>query len=306
MNTIQSIDRADSESLSAAAPDTAEPWAEFGLARRRVETVLLHEIEAMVLFALGAGLDLPPEVLTTRSAPPEDGAPPQAATDPLVRLAALHLTLTRLIAPARGSTLVLLAEQRRLHPVLNAFGPVPQVRWMMAVAAISLALLLGIALSGDVNTENVGKGLLNLDGYKLVVVEIFLVAASAVGATLANLKCVNRYIADCTYDPRFDSSYWSRLVMGMISGVILSQVVFGSWIGSDSTGGATANGDLHGFGQPILAILGGFSAELVHDILTHLLGVVRNALGIRKSPIDPPPAEPPAPRAATVTSVPGS
>ena len=220
--------------------------------------------------------------------------------------AALHLTLTRLIAPARGSTLVLLAEQRRLHPVLNAFGPVPQVRWMMAVAAISLSLLLGIALSGDVNTENVGKGLLNLDGYKLVVVEIFLVAASAVGATLANLKCVNRYIADCTYDPRFDSSYWSRLVMGMISGVILSQVVFGSWIGSDSTGGATANGDLHGFGQPILAILGGFSAELVHDILTHLLGVVRNALGIRKSPIDPPPAEPPAPRAATVTSVPGS
>ncbi|HEX4366690.1 MAG TPA: hypothetical protein VH023_07665, partial [Rhodopila sp.] len=108
-------------------------------------------------------------------------------------------------------------------------------------------------------------------------------SASAVGATLANLKQLNRYISDCNYDPRYDSSYWSRLVMGMISGVILSQVVFGSVIGSDPTAVATAGGSaLAGFGQPILAILGGFSAELVHDVLSHLIGVIGNTLGLRK------------------------
>jgi hypothetical protein len=168
--------------------------------------------------------------------------------------------------------------------VLHAFGPVPQVRWMLAVAVLALLLLLGTALSGDVNPENVSKGLLNLRGTPLVEVEIFLVAASAVGATLANLKRLNRYISDCNYDPRYDSSYWTRLVMGLISGVILSQVVFGALVGGD-TGAANspAGNALLGFGQPILAILGGFSADLVHDVLTHLIGVIGNTLGLRKA-----------------------
>jgi hypothetical protein len=167
------------------------------------------------------------------------------------------------------------------------FGPVPQVRWMLATAVLSLVFLLGTALSGDVNPENIAKGLLNLRGVALIKVETFLVAASAVGATLANLKQLNRYISDCNYDPRYDASYWSRLVMGLISGVILSQVVFGSLIGGDGTAASHASGGaLEGFGQPILAIIGGFSAELVHDILTHLIGVIGNALGLRKA--DPP------------------
>ena len=182
---------------------------------------------------------------------------------------------------------MLLAEQRHCHPVLHAFGPVAQVRWMLAAAVLALLLLLGTALSGDVNPENVSKGLLNLQGMQLVVVETFLVAASAVGATLANLKRLNRYISDCNYDPRYDSSYWTRLVMGLISGVILSQVVFGAFVGPDGAGAsgaanAPAGSALLGFGQPILAILGGFSADLVHDVLTHLIGVIGNALGLRK------------------------
>lgn len=286
-------DRDGADNLTQATPPHAFIQTEVAVARQRVETTLLREIEAMVLFALGAGLDLPPEALATRQSAASDPDPsnpapsdplPDTGADPLVRLAALHLTLTRLIAPARGATLVLLAEQRKVHPTLQAFGPVPQVRWMLATAVISLMMLLGTALSGHVNPENIAKGLLNLEGHELILVEMFLVSASAVGATLANLKQLNRYISDCNYDPRYDSSYWSRLVMGMISGVILSQVVFGSVIGNDPTAttgpGASA---LAGFGQPILAILGGFSAELVHDVLSHLIGVIGNTLGLRKS-----------------------
>ena len=194
-------------------------------------------------------------------------------------------SLSKLIAPARGATLVLLADQKRRHPILYALGPVPQVRWMLTTAVLSLLLLLGIALSGDVNAENVSKGLLNLAGLQLAKIEMFLVAAAAVGATLANLKLLNRYISNCTYDPRYDSSYWTRLVMGLISGVILSQVVFSALVGHDSTAAGNAgNNALLGFGQPILAILGGFSADLVHDILTHLITVIGNTLGLRKQP----------------------
>jgi hypothetical protein len=286
MNSIHpaaSIDPREMESVVSltSIPGEMDVRTEVAATRQRVEKTLLREIEAMVLFALGAGFDLPPEALAVRQS---HAQPADAASDPVVRLAALHLTLTKLIAPARGATLVLLTEQRRRHPLVQAFGPVPQVRWMLATAVLSLLLLLGAALSGDVNPENVSKGLLNLQGAQLVVVEIFLVAASAVGATLANLKRLNRYISDCNYDPRYDSSYWTRLVMGLISGVILSQVVFSALIGTDSAAASNPNGSaLMGFGQPILAILGGFSAELVHDILTHLIKVIGDALGLRKS-----------------------
>jgi hypothetical protein len=238
----------------------------------------------MVLFALGAGLNLPPEALIRRQHPASDAPPPHTGAAQLLHLAELHLSLTKLIAPARGATLVLLADERRRHLVLNAFGPVPQVRWMMATAGLSLVLLLGTALSGSVNPENVSKGLLNLRGAQLAVVELFLVAAAAVGATLANLKRLNRYVSDCTYDPRYDSSYWTRLVMGMISGVILSQMVFSSLVGGDSSSANNSvSSGLSGFGQPILAILGGFSADLVHDILTHLISVIGNTLGLGKA-----------------------
>jgi hypothetical protein len=279
------FDFAETESV-ASIPSTSGDTVvliELAAARQRVEQTLLHETEAMVLFALGAGLDLPPEALATQQPPASDAPPPDAGTDQLVRLAELHLSLTKLIAPARGATLVLLDEQRRRYPVLNAFGPVPQVRWMLATAGLSLVLLLGTALSGSVNPENVSRGLLNLQGVQLAVVELFLVAAAAVGATLANLKRLNRYISDCTYDPRYDSSYWTRLVMGMISGVILSQMVFSSLIGGDSPAANTSvHSALSGFGQPILAILGGFSADLVHDILMHLIGVIGNTMGLGK------------------------
>jgi hypothetical protein len=287
MNVIHSaaaIDLGATDSVASLAfsPDEAGVLIELAAARQRLENTLLREIEAMVLFALGAGFDVPPEALARGQHPASD-RPPETGTDPLVRLADLHQTLTKLIAPARGATLVLLCEQRRCHAVLHAFGPVPQVRWMLAVAVLALLLLLGTALSGDVNPENVSKGLLNLQGMPLVVVEIFLVAASAVGATLANLKRLNRYISDCNYDPRYDSSYWTRLVMGLISGVILSQVVFGALVGGDSAAANSPGGSaLLGFGQPILAILGGFSADLVHDVLTHLIGVIGNTLGLRK------------------------
>jgi hypothetical protein len=266
MNSIPPVahlDFVETESVAsiASARSHTAVRIELAAARQRVEQTLLHEVEAMVLFALGAGLNLPPEALATQQPQASDAPPPDAGTDPLVRLAELHLSLTKLIAPARGATLVLLDEQRRRYPVLNAFGPVPQVRWMLATAGLSLVLLLGTALSGSVNPENVSRGLLNLQGAQLAVVELFLVAAAAVGATLANLKRLNRYISDCTYDPRYDSSYWTRLVMGTISGVILSQMVFSALIGGDSpTANTSVHSALSGFGQPILAILGGFSA----------------------------------------------
>jgi hypothetical protein len=123
------------------------------------------------------------------------------------------------------------------------------------------------------------KGLLNLSGFALLANEAFLIAAASVGAALANLKRLDRFVSVCTYDPRNDSSYWTRLVMGLISGTVLSQIIYGELTGH--IGGATESEPnlLAAMGQPVLALLGGFSADLVHDLLTHFIGVISQAFG---------------------------
>lgn len=211
-------------------------------------------------------------------------APSEKTPDQMAVLANVHLELTKLVAPAKPVTLLLLNDEQRNYPLRHSFGAVPLVRKMLALAVISLILMLGIALSKKVNSEIMSKGLLGAQGIPLLVNEIFLVSASAVGATLANLKRLDRYVSNCTYDRRYESSYWTRVVMGIISGVILSQIIYGGFnSASAGVAGKTSTG-FSDIGQPILALLGGFSAELVNDILTHFISVIRNAFGDSKSP----------------------
>ncbi len=274
----------------------------------RIENRLEREVEAMTLYALASGLGVPVETMAnvdfalpgiSAPSPGPAGSETATPTHPCNRVTALaeaHYNLAKLIAPAKPGTILLLVEQRRGSLGWQTFGAVPLVRYMQAIAVISLILLLEISLSDRVNAENMTKGLLNLSGPDLLSVEIFLVAAAAVGASLTNLRRLDRYVMSCTYEQRFDSSYWSRLVMGVISGIILSQVVYSALVGSHPDSTST----LSAFGQPVLALLGGFSADLVHDILNQFISVFGNLLagkGPRRPPADaqpPLPARPPA------------
>ena len=279
---------------------------------------MLREVEEMIIFVMASGIGVPPKIgaMLDRAFPngsPNPGAdwigmpplPGDQATPPgsepgadatvsgrgaivspqapdyLSSLAAAHLELTRLIAPAKPGTLVLLSDDRRRYPFRNSFGAAPMARTMLVIAVLSLVVLLGIALSHQVTAANLSKGLLNLEGVPLLVNEVFLVAAAGVGASLANLKYLDRYISNCTYSRRYDGSYWTRLVMGLISGVVLSQIVYGALIAGHiaPAAGSDANNILTTLGQPVLALLGGFSAELVHDVLTHFIAAIGYLLG---------------------------
>ncbi|MGH7122527.1 MAG: hypothetical protein ACREFP_26650 [Acetobacteraceae bacterium] len=299
------------------------------LARQHVKEHLVREVEAMLLFAMGSGIGVPPEIIATleravsdrtddkaanqgqsaaraaaaeaerlgwRRTPsgadaPADTAPaavvapqPVEAAGQMSLFAGIHLQLTKLVAPAKPATLLLLSDQRNNHPRRRSFGAVPLVRKMLALAVLSLVVMLGVALSPDVNADNMTRGLLALQGLPLLMNEAFLIGAAAVGATLANLKRLDRYVSACTFAERYESSYWTHVVMGVISGVILSQVIYGAFIGTtEAAAGATRAGFTE-IGQPVLAILGGFSAELVHDVLAKLISGVRGAFGASNPP----------------------
>jgi hypothetical protein len=293
--------------VPAEAP--AEPFAvsareatSIGLpAKRRICERMVRECEAMVQHALSTGRFVPAEVMARLdqavSAPdlPEavaapyrrDDAPGDAAdgsasameTPRFVSLAIAHAGLALAIAPATPEAVLLMADERERHPVRCEFGPLPLVRQMLGLAMFSLVVLLGVSLCSVVNNVNVSKSLLELSGYPLLMIETFLVSAASLGACFANLQRINAVISDGTYDPRVQSTYWTRWVMGVISGIVLSQIVYDFFLGH-SGDDPTLHVTPAAIGQPLLALLGGYSVDFVHGILKRAINTFGNFFGV--------------------------
>jgi low temperature requirement protein LtrA len=190
-----------------------------------------------------------------------------------------HAGLARAIAPATPEAVLLMAEERARHPFWSGFGPLPLVRRMLSLALFSLVTLLGVSISAAVNTTNMSKSVLELSGFPLLMIEAFLVSAASLGACFANLQRINTFISDGTYDPRIQSTYWTRWVMGVISGIVLSQLVYVFYLAHSGNDGTVGTASV-AFGQPILALIGGYSVDFVHGILTRAINSVGSFFGV--------------------------
>jgi hypothetical protein len=108
--------------------------------------------------------------------------------------------------------------------------------------------------------------------------ETFLVSAASLGSCFANLQRINTVISDGTYDPRVQCTYWTRWVMGVISGIELSRLVYAFLLAhSGNMSGPTVPAAI---GQPILALLGGYSVDFVHGILRRGINAVSHFFGL--------------------------
>lgn len=72
-------------------------------------------------------------------------------------------------------------------------------------------------------------------------------------------------IVEGSFDPRYEPSYWIRFGLGLIAGLILTELV--PFV-------PAADGEPARFAKPLLALLGGFSAVLVYRILERLVTTV--------------------------------
>jgi hypothetical protein len=261
---------------------------------------MVRECEAMLEYALNTGRVLPVEVFerfVLAVSLSEAGVPNSTAdkrddislADTAIRsasevvnsrfalLASAHAELAQSIAPATPETVRLMADEREKHPLWCAFGPLPLVRQMLGLALFSLVLLHAVALSEEISVNNLSKSVLELSGYPLLITEGFLISAASLGSCFANLQRINTVISNGTYDPRIQSTYWTRWVMGVISGIVLSRLVYHFFAqAADDTNGS----NLPAIGRPILALLGGYSVDFVHGILRRTVNTLGNFFGI--------------------------
>jgi hypothetical protein len=226
-----------------------------------VQEQVLKASEAMVRYALASGLRVPEKAVQAVSRARLSSDDP-AATDVLdPALLRAHGELVRIVAPATPRTILLISEGRRTR--LSMLGPVRLVQHMLIAVLILLALF--ILLSMTTYVKRGGGDYENSSGLPLLANELFFLAAGGLGAAFSALFTAYRYISEGTYDPKYESSYWLRFILGLMAGLLLALLVPVS-----SGEGSTP------LGRPVLALLGGFSAAVLYRILERLVAGVES------------------------------
>ncbi|HYZ22390.1 MAG TPA: hypothetical protein VE690_09555, partial [Rhodopila sp.] len=182
------------------------------------------------------------------------------------------------LAMVGGLAAIRVDENR--HSFLYRLGAVPALRYLL-VAAFGFSMVFFLAsLHHEINPENLAKDIYTSSGWELALVMIFLLSAAGIGATFSALFEVYQSVSAGNYDPKLDSMYWVRIGIGLMAGLMLAQVLP---LPPRDPAADTLT-------RPLLALLGGYSASVVHRILDRLVAAV-DSIFMPKQGSDPAAAE---------------
>lgn len=205
-------------------------------------------------------------VMASRSAEYQATNPGETDADLVGQLAAAHNAMQESIYPATPESVIHLQEERDAGGIFSGLGSVKLVRRMNLIVIISLSLFVGLFATHQVSWESIAKNILNEpDPATFLLNQLFMISMAALGAAFFNLFEAYKYITEGTYDSKYESVYWIRFTLGIVSGIMLSEFIFTDISGVDGSGGGFA------YSRPLLAFLGGFSARVVYRILTRLV-----------------------------------
>jgi hypothetical protein len=210
--------------------------------------ILGDEVARMARFAIENGKPLSEE--SARSLAP--GAPRD-----VVVLARIHAELARSIAPVTPTSLRGAADGRWL---------VIRMGW----SAVAVVLgFIALKVAPEIAPAGLAPWLWSLHDH------LGVAAAALLGAMFYNVYKAQNYVATTTYDPAYNTTYWNRLVVGVLAGMVLSLV-------ADGTGEASASASVApAFSRELLALLGGYSAEAVSQILDRLVEAAKTLVAGR-------------------------
>ena len=209
---------------------------------------LQQECEAMAKHALESGKSLPAPIVQTLDRF-NRLEPNSHADEDLEQLTAAHAQLVQIVAPARPETLLLLAAENQQNLFCRTLGPVPLIRHLTVTAVFLLAAFATMTILGPGRVYDMA--------YYLI--------AAGLGGTFFNLYKANRYIVANTFDPTYAFSYWIRITLGLIAGLILATLIFPNGVEGSGTLPLT---------PALIALLGGFSADVLYRILARLVEVL--------------------------------
>ena len=236
---------------------------------------LYLECRAMTEYVLARGQSVPASVIKNIEAiedyivsTDEEG---QTIQTPVIRkdvdisdLVDTHDFLSQLIEPASPKTILLLDMEQKRKSVFKFLSPVALVRQLMVASFLSLLIFVALMASPYIDGEKLAEDVLSASGLEQLLRLMFYMSSAGLGASFAALYKANFYIAKGSYDPTYEASYWIRFSLGIIAGLLLALLISERSISND---GMLS----HGVARPLLAILGGFSADLLYSFLNRMV-----------------------------------
>jgi hypothetical protein len=241
-----------------------ESTADAGLHRGvdRLRSNLSAEIVAMAYYATSSGIKEPVEpvageVLDRLVA----GEPPSTTA-----LLGAHHSLKALIAPATPVGVLVYHQMRDSGGRQRLLGPHATIRRLSLANLVFLVLFFATSLTTMINSETIHLSVYEQSGAPLLFKLVFITAVSGIGASFSVLFEAWEDIKKSRFDPIMESSYWLQIGLGVMAGVVLTEIVQTGGVGSEPTSTA----------EPLVALAGGFSAGLLHMVLSRVVNAIRN------------------------------
>ncbi|MGH1385573.1 hypothetical protein [Kordia sp.] len=212
-----------------------------------------QELENMLAFAMRNG-----KVINTE-------LNPLIESDNLDDLINAHNILAKNIAPATPKSIKYLNRLNAEEHSVTIFSRLPIIRNLIILALLFLALFIGTSLSNQVDNASLAKGVLSNHGTPLLLNLLFLCATSGLGVIFYLLKSVSEGIQKGTLMPEQSIYYVGLIVLGIMSGLILSEIV------------STYNdgNSLTVFNSSVLALVGGFSSDAIFSVLQGIINKIK-------------------------------
>lgn len=186
----------------------------------------------------------------------------------MANLTNIHSELSRTVAPATPFTLLFLqTDAENSFGSFRVFGSVPLLRRLLLMAIFCLLAMLSYAFIPDAPAI-IGNPLLSNEGVNLVLAVVFRLAAAGMGASFFALYKAKGYVANKTFDPDYEGTYWTEFFLGLLAGLIFSTLLDGqsSAVG-ESLNAVSSGSEGTMLGKIVLALLGGFSSTVVYEFL---------------------------------------
>lgn len=211
------------------------------------------EINAMLSFALNNGLAINTEI---------NGLLESVKINDLLTV---HGLLTKDVLPATPKSIQYLNIINKDGVQETSYNKVPLVRNLILLALFFLAAFITTALFPEVDNDSLDKGIMDNSGLSLFLNLTFLCSVSGLGVAFYLLKSVSSAIQKGTLVPE-DAIYYTALIfLGVIAGIILSEII----------SLYPAGEGINLFNKSILALIGGFSSDAIFSVLQSLITKIK-------------------------------
>lgn len=221
---------------------------------KEVINELSHEINNMLSFAVYNGITVNTEI---------NNLIQNSIVDDLINA---HNLLCKNVAPATPKSIEFTRKMHHEGSGKSVFNKIPLSRNLMILSLVFLVMFVATVMSPQVNDASLDKGILGSHGFPLLLNLGYLASVAGLGVLFYLLKDVSSSIKKGTLVPEDSISYMSQILLGIIAGLILSEIL-SSYI-KDPV-------EINLFNKSILALVGGFSSDAIFSILQGLINKIK-------------------------------